>query len=95
MQATHSSKLSKYVGVFVGLAILTAIEVGVAIVAQPQVGPLVILLILLGLAGLKALLVASFFMHLRDDTKWFTLIFIYPMFLATLLIISVVFERLA
>lgn len=94
MQATHPSKLTKYIGVFVGLAILTGIEVTIAIVVQPQTNPAVILLILLALAAAKALLVASFFMHLRDDTKWFTLIFIYPLILATLLIISVVFEKL-
>lgn len=91
---THSSKLGKYVGVFVGLAVFTAIEVTVAVALQNQIAPLAILLILLALAATKALLVAAFFMHLRDDTKWFTLIFIYPLMLSSLLIIAIVFGEL-
>ncbi len=94
MHAAHSSNLGKYVGVFVGLAILTAIEVAVAVVIQPSINPVIILLVLLALAAAKASLVAAFFMHLRDDTKWFTLIFIYPIILASLLIIAVVFEKI-
>lgn len=95
MQATtHTSNSTKYIAVFVGLAIFTAIEVTVAVVLHAQIAPLVLLLVLLALAALKALLVASFFMHLRDDTKWFTLIFIYPMLLSSLLIIAIVFSKL-
>jgi cytochrome c oxidase subunit 4 len=87
MQTTHPSKLSKYVAVFVGLGVLTAIEVIVAVVAKvANPWP-----ILLGLAAAKAALVAAFFMHLRDDTKWFALLFIYPMLLASLLMFFVVF----
>ncbi|MGH2593437.1 MAG: cytochrome C oxidase subunit IV family protein [Anaerolineae bacterium] len=87
MHTTHSSNLGKYIAVFVGLAVLTGIEVAVAVVIRID-NPV---LILLALAAAKAALVAMFFMHLRDDTKWFSAIFIFPMLLASLLIFWVVF----
>ena len=86
---THSSKLGKYIGVFLGLGVLTAIEVALAFAARLDTNILIPLLLALAVA--KAALVAMFFMHLKDDTKWFSLIFIYPILLASLLIFWVVF----
>ena len=86
---THSSNLGKYIGVFLGLGVLTAVEVVVAFVARLDAN--ILIPILLVLAVVKAALVAMFFMHLKDDTKWFSLIFIYPILLASLLIFWVVF----
>jgi len=88
MQTTHSSNLRKYILVFGGLAVLTGIEVGLVIFVQ-LANPLPFLL---ALAAAKAALVALFFMHLKDDTKWFSAIFIFPMLLASLLIFWVVFR---
>ena len=87
MHAAHSSNLGKYIAVFLGLGVLTAIEVTVAIIIHVSNA----LPILLALAAAKAALVALFFMHLKDDTKWFSFIFIFPMLLASLLIFWVVF----
>jgi len=89
MHATHESHPGKYIAVFVGLALLTAIEVLMATGAGLAATPLI--LILIALAAVKAGMVALFFMHLRDDTKWFSLLFIYPLLLASLLIFWVVF----
>jgi len=86
---THASNLGKYIGVFLGLGVLTAIEVALAFAAQLDANILIPLLLVLAVA--KAALVAMFFMHLKDDTKWFSLIFIYPILLASLLIFWVVF----
>lgn len=89
MEKAHASNLGKYVGVFAGLGILTAIEVVLAFVVRLEANLLIPILLLLAVA--KAALVAMFFMHLKDDTKWFSLIFIYPILLASLLIFWVVF----
>jgi len=89
MEKAHSSSLAKYIAVFVGLAILTGVEVALATVTRLEANLLIP--ILLALAVAKAALVAMFFMHLRDDTKWFSLIFIFPMLLSSLLIFWTVF----
>ncbi|HEY4688884.1 MAG TPA: cytochrome C oxidase subunit IV family protein [Anaerolineae bacterium] len=89
MHTTHRSRPIRYIAVFVGLAILTATEIALATGSQLEANLLIPILIVL--AAAKAALVALFFMHLRDDTKWFSLIFIYPMLLASLLIFFVVF----
>ena len=89
MHATHESHPGKYIAVFVGLALLTAIEVLMATGAGLAATPLI--LILIALAAVKAGMVALFFMHLRDDTKWFALLFMYPFLLAGLLIFWTVF----
>jgi cytochrome c oxidase subunit 4 len=89
MHTTHSSNLGKYIAVFVGLAVLTGIEVW--LVTSGVLGAIPPLLVLLALAAVKAALVAAFFMHLRDDTKWLAALFIYPMLLAGLLIFWVVY----
>jgi len=89
MRATHPSNLGKYLAVFIGLAVLTAIEVGLA--AFSRIDRSLLIPVLLALAVTKAALVAMFFMHLKDDTKWFSAIFIFPMLLAGLLIFWVVF----
>jgi len=88
-ESTHTSNYRKYIAVFLGLGVLTAVEVALAFVIHPTTA--ILLPVLLILAVVKAALVAMFFMHLKDDTKWFSLIFIYPILLASLLIFWVVF----
>ncbi len=89
MQAAHSSSVLKYVGVFVTLAIVTAIEVGIALLVGPTSALVIPVLVIAAVA--KIALIAMFFMHLRDDTKWFALLFLYPFLLAGLLIFWTVF----
>jgi caa(3)-type oxidase subunit IV len=83
-QASHDPKFDsptdtahkhhpRYLLVFLALAVLTAIEVGITYFPWiPQVP------VLLALAFLKAALVLMYFMHLRYDSKWFTFIFFIP-----------------
>jgi cytochrome c oxidase subunit 4 len=58
-----------YLGVFVALAVLTALEIGVTYLPLPRIP------ILIPLALIKAALVVMFYMHLKFDKKVYTLIF--------------------
>lgn len=81
--AQHRTAIGVYFAIFIALGVLTAAEVYIATSAPQQAAPLLILLVL---ALIKAALVVLFFMHLRQDTKWFAFIFIFPLLLASLLI---------
>lgn len=72
-----------YIGVFIALAVLTAIEVGVTYFSMPRI---LLVLILLGLAFAKAAFVALYFMHLKFDSRLLTAIFVIPMVLGSFLI---------
>jgi caa(3)-type oxidase subunit IV len=78
----HSHRAS-YVGVFVALAILTAVEVLLTVIdfGVSMAGPLV------ALSTTKVLLVALFFMHLRYDSRWYSSIFVYAFPFAALIVI--------
>lgn len=80
--ATHpvnvpTDKLHKghpnYLLVFLSLAVLTAVEVGITYVPQIPQAP-----VLIALSLFKAMLVIMYFMHLRYDSKWFSFIFFVP-----------------
>ncbi|MGD2162221.1 MAG: cytochrome C oxidase subunit IV family protein [Anaerolineales bacterium] len=66
-----------YAFVFVALAVITAIEIFLSLpstnVARQITTP-VFLVLSLG----KASMVAAFYMHLRGDSRFYTLIFIFP-----------------
>lgn len=72
-----------YVGVFIALAVLTAIEVGVTYM---PIWRLMLVLVLLALAFGKASLVALYFMHLKFDNRLLAAIFITPLLLGSVLI---------
>jgi caa(3)-type oxidase subunit IV len=78
----HSHRMS-YVGVFVALAAITAIEVLITVIG---VGVATSAL-LVALSTSKVMLVAMFFMHLRYDSKWYSGIFIYAFPFAALIVI--------
>lgn len=80
-QEHRQSHRWKYGQVFLALVVITAIEVALTFVGLPR-GSLTALFLLLSLA--KAGLVASFYMHLRDDAPLYTWIFVLP---AALLIV--------
>ena len=65
-----------YLLVFLGLLILTVIEVGITMLGIPE-GILVPSLLLFML--FKVLLVAMFYMHLRIDSRWFAYLFLIPL----------------
>lgn len=72
-----------YVGVFVVLFVLTAIEVGVSFVPQLPQAP-----ILISLMILKAGAVALYYMHLKFDSRVFSWLFGTGLVTATFLLIS-------
>ena len=78
-----------YVGIFVMLAVLTGIELGVAFLPWSK---LTLVLILLGLAVWKALLVALYFMHLRFEPNRVRILAVAPLPLAVILVVAVITE---
>lgn len=66
MSAAHATR-KQYLGIFVALAVLTGLEVG--LVKMPGIAKDAMVLGLVFLAITKAALVAMFFMHLRWETK--------------------------
>jgi caa(3)-type oxidase subunit IV len=84
-----------YMGVFWLLLILTVIEVGAGYLPDLTGGavelPQIVLVpLLLALAVAKAALVGMFYMHLRYDTKWLSIIFLSAFALAICFGISIV-----
>jgi cytochrome c oxidase subunit IV len=79
--STHSGKAhvnrKEYGVVFLALAVLTAIEVGV--VYLPGIGKAPMIVALVGLAVSKAALVGLFFMHLKHETRILKLTVLIPM----------------
>ena len=71
-----------YIMVFVALAALTALELGVTLVRGLPQAP-----VLLSLSAVKALLVILYFMHLRWDSRWYAFIFFAPFVLVIPMII--------
>lgn len=87
-QISHRTKRSTYALVFLALVVLTAVEVGLTfsgLARQALTG--VFLVLSLG----KATLVASFYMHLRDDPPIYSYIFLLP---AVLLAVFVLMSSL-
>ena len=70
----HSHRMT-YVGVAVALAVLTAIEVALSVLDSSGDLGFSVVWVLAVLSALKILLVVAFFMHLRWENRWFTLIF--------------------
>lgn len=78
-----------YIAVFIGLALLTGVELGVAFLPWPKI---VLVLILVGLALWKALLVALYYMHLRFEPNRIRILAVAPLPLALILVIGVIME---
>lgn len=78
-----------YMGVFVGLTVLTLVEVGVAFLGFSEI---VTILILVALALWKAALVALYYMHLRYESRRLVLMVLVPFPLALILVLAVLTE---
>ena len=78
-----------YIGIFFVLAVLTAVELGVAFLPWPK---LTLILLLLLLAVWKALLVALYYMHLRFEPTRLRVLAIAPLPLAVILVVAVIQE---
>ncbi len=70
-------KHTNYLLVFIGLGILTAIEIALSQGLAENVR----IPLLLGLAFIKALLVALFYMHLKNDSRIYAFFFVGAIFL--------------
>lgn len=87
--ATSAHPKPNYIGVWVGLFVLTMVEVGVAFIGLSKT--LTILALVL-LALWKALLVALYYMHLKYEPKRLRILVLAPLPLAVLLVIAVLTE---
>lgn len=91
----HVHPSPNYLGVFIALAVLTIMELGVTARAVHDIVPTMIdyqipLLIILAIA--KAALIVLFYMHLKYDAKIFSATFLLGIFLG-LIFTAVVFLR--
>ena len=77
-----------YLRVFGILVVVTLIEVGVFYVPAFKS---VLVPVLLSLSALKFALVVMFYMHLKQDSKFFTLVFGGPLLLATAVMLGLLF----
>jgi cytochrome c oxidase subunit IV len=82
LQAPHV-KWTKYVIVAVVLAVITAFEIFVALSHFLPQGLTTVLLI--GFTLSKAALVMLFYMHLKYETKWYSLVLVFPLFMVVVL----------
>ena len=72
----HAGDLKVYLAVFGGLICLTLLTVGISYV---HLGPLN-LVVAIAIATMKAALVVTFFMHLKDDKRFITLMLLGGVF---------------
>ncbi len=82
LQAPHV-KWTKYVVVAVVLAVMTGVEVTLALGHFLPAQLTTVLLIAFTLS--KAALVMLFYMHLRYDTKWYSVALVFPLFMLVVL----------
>ncbi len=82
MKKAQTARKPNYMLIFVFLAALTAVEVGVAFTSLAQSARV---LLLLGLALAKASLVAMYYMHLRFEGTLLRIIAVVPLLFATIL----------
>jgi caa(3)-type oxidase subunit IV len=86
LQAPHV-KWTKYVAVAIVLAVITGVEIFLALSHVLPTELTTVLLIAFTLS--KAALVMLFYMHLRYDTKWYSLALVFPLFMVMVLFIIV------
>ena len=89
LQAPHV-KWTKYVGVAIVLAIITAAEIGAAAYMRENPSAAgIITPVLIGFTLAKAALVMLFYMHLKYDSRWYSIVLIFPLFMVMVLFIIV------
>jgi cytochrome c oxidase subunit 4 len=89
MEQVAHRRHPNYIGVWVGLAVLTGVELTVAFLPWPK---RTIILLLVFLAVWKALMVALYFMHLRYETNRMRILAIAPLPLAVIMVMAVITE---
>ncbi len=86
MQAPHV-KWTKYVVVAVVLAVITGVEIFLA--TSHVLPPELTTPLLIAFTLSKAALVMLFYMHLKYDARWYSLVLVFPLFMVTVLFIIV------
>jgi cytochrome c oxidase subunit 4 len=90
MEMTDKKPQPNYLFIWFLLAVLTAVEVGVAYLSHlPRP---VLIVVLVGLAVWKATLVAMYYMHLRFERWRLILLAAAPLPLAAILVLGVLLE---
>jgi cytochrome c oxidase subunit 4 len=79
-----------YIGIFVGLAVLTGLELTIAFLPWNKT---TLILLLIGLAVWKALLVALYYMHLRFEHNRLRILAIAPLPFCVILVTAVLQEH--
>lgn len=90
LPAHEKHKRPNYIGIFVGLGVLTAFELTIAFLPWPK---RTLILLLIGLAVWKALLVALYFMHLRFERRKLLILAIAPLPFAVIFVTAVLQEH--
>jgi cytochrome c oxidase subunit IV len=88
MQRAHAEP--SYIAVFVWLAALTAVEVGVVYLPLTKLAQAAILVVL---AFTKAALVALYFMHLKFERRTMFIVAVTPVILCVFLMFMLIPER--
>lgn len=84
----HHPPIAEYITVFKWLTGLTIFELILAVSTHTQMLPLpeAALAVILIVAGLiKAVLVVAYYMHLKYDSRWYTVVLLAGVFFAVLL----------
>jgi cytochrome c oxidase subunit 4 len=84
--AKHGPSSKDYVMVFVGLAVLTGVTVGIS---YSGLGEGLKTFLSFAIATVKALLVALLFMHLRYEPRTIVVFAVTPVLLAVLFIVAI------
>jgi cytochrome c oxidase subunit 4 len=85
IEETHHPTANQYLVVALILTVLTVAEIGVYYV--PALQPLLVPLLLILSLG-KFVLVAAYYMHLHFDSRVFSVLFVFPLMLACLILAS-------
>ena len=85
MEATEH-KAVNYIAVWVGLAVLTVVEVAIVYIRLPRQ---LMVVSLVFLALWKAMLVALYFMHLKFEPRRLLIIVLAPLPLAVILVVTI------
>ena len=89
MESTEH-KHPNYIAVWAVLFVMTVVEVGVAMLSH--IPRALLVLVLLGLAIWKAVLVAMYFMHLKFEPRRLLIVVLAPLPLAVILVVIVLQE---
>jgi len=86
---TQSHSRPNYGGVFLGLLVLTVLEI---LAANLPVHKHLVIAALIGMAILKASLVAAFYMHLKFEKVLLTVLALAPLIFSVILVAGVGFD---